>query len=272
MKSSLRITMRKMPSFVSNRFITAATSRTVEKSLAEILQMINRDSEYGKLPWRTASGFTLVEVLVVLAIIGLLIALLIPAVQAARAAAQRSSCGNNLHQLGVAMELHHGEWRKFPKDGENGFGYGAFLLPYIEEAALFKQIKPYNASGSTAGTDTDIKIFLCPQNGTPPNKGHSDYLGTQDLFSMARVKEDVKDGLSKTIAIGETLQDHRWSYPKMGNNTGAPNSGSFGSEHSGGAQFLLCDGSVHFISETISPDIFKALCTIAGRETVKVDF
>jgi prepilin-type N-terminal cleavage/methylation domain-containing protein/prepilin-type processing-associated H-X9-DG protein len=234
--------------------------------------MANRDFRNYEAPSRAAYGFTLVEVLVVIAIIGLLIALLIPAVNAARAAAQRSSCGNNLHQLGLAMELHHGEWRKFPKDGENGFGYGAFLLPYIEEVALFKQLRPYDSSGSTAGTDTQIKIFLCPQNGTPPNKGHSDYLGTQDLFSMARVKEDVKDGLSKTIAIGETLQNHNWAAPGMGNGSGVPNSGSFGSEHSGGAQFVFCDGSVHFIPETISPDVFKALCTLAGKETVKTDF
>jgi prepilin-type N-terminal cleavage/methylation domain-containing protein/prepilin-type processing-associated H-X9-DG protein len=234
--------------------------------------MKNRDFEHRIVERKETCGFTLVEVLVVIAIIGLLIALLIPAVQAARSAAQRSSCGNNLHQLGVAMELHHGECKKFPKDGENGYGYGAFLLPYIEEAALYKQIKPYNAGGTGAGTDADIKIFLCPQNGTPPNKGHSDYLGTQDLFSMARVKEDVKDGLSKTIAIGDTFQDHRWASPKMGSNVGAPNNGSFGSEHGGGAQFVFCDGSVHFIPETIDPTIFKALSTIAGGESVKTDF
>jgi prepilin-type processing-associated H-X9-DG protein len=89
---------------------------------------------------------------------------------------------------------------------------------------------------------------------------------------MARVKEDVKDGLSKTNAIGETLQDHRWATPGMGNSTGAPNNGSLGSEHGGGAQFVFCDGSVHFIPETIDPATFKALCTIAGKENIKADY
>jgi len=97
-------------------------------------------------PRRTA--FTLVELLVVITIIGILIALLLPAVQAAREAARRMQCGNNLKQLGVGFhnfECANGgfpprRWNQtMAANGvDNGYtGWGTFLLPYIEQQALY---------------------------------------------------------------------------------------------------------------------------------------
>lgn len=96
-------------------------------------------------------GFTLVELLVVIAVIGILIALLLPAVQAAREAARRAHCGSNLKQLGVAAQNFHAAHNKFPPgyygpplleaSPPEGDHYGvavgvlAFLLPYVEEEA-----------------------------------------------------------------------------------------------------------------------------------------
>lgn len=87
-------------------------------------------------------GFTLVELLVVIAIIGILVSLLLPAVQAAREAARRMQCTNNLKQLALAVHNYHDVHKEFPlgENGRHGDVWSAYLLPYIEQLALFDRI------------------------------------------------------------------------------------------------------------------------------------
>lgn len=107
---------------------------------------------------RTGRGFTLVEVLVVIAIIGVLIALLLPAVQSAREAARRSSCTNNLRQLGLALHNHENANRFFPPSSQalSGGAEGApwsgqaMMLPYLEGDSLYRNIDFTQAYSGTA--------------------------------------------------------------------------------------------------------------------------
>jgi prepilin-type N-terminal cleavage/methylation domain-containing protein/prepilin-type processing-associated H-X9-DG protein len=115
------------------------------------------------------TGFTLVELLVVIAIIGILVAFLLPAVQAAREASRRSQCQNNLKQIGLAVQNHHDARRAFPM-GRNGIDQKAvswafFLLPYMEETAIYnswdrnaKSFEPTN----DATMRTPIESYACP--------------------------------------------------------------------------------------------------------------
>lgn len=88
------------------------------------------------------SAFTLIELLVVIAIIAILIALLLPAVQQAREAARRSSCKNNLKQLGLAVHNYHDTHRVLPSGwvGGNLWGWNTMLLPHLDQQTLYNNI------------------------------------------------------------------------------------------------------------------------------------
>jgi len=111
-------------------------------------------------------GFTLVELLVVIAIIGILISLLLPAVQAAREAARRMQCTNNLKQLGLAFHTYHDANKSFPavKCGPSdwvSWGMTSFnipLLPYFEQMALFSDITANSPPASARGISEDESV------------------------------------------------------------------------------------------------------------------
>ena len=226
------------------------------------------------------AGFTIVEMLVVIAIIGILIGLLLPAVQMAREAARRMECGKNLRQLGLALDLHHGQFGVYPVDGEQGYGVGAFLLPFLEQEGLYQQLNPRQIplpNPLLARPELEgvvLEVFRCPSApGAPRTKnsgfGRTTYVGTAEMFTRAIRSEDIKDGDSNTIAMGESLADHGWALPRTASCSVGPNrGGSFSSEHPSGTNFVFCDVSVHFIGDHIDPSTFRALCTIAGREVV----
>lgn len=123
-----------------------------------------------KFTARAAAGFTLVELLVVLAIISILAALLLPAVQAARGAARRMSCQNHLKQIGLALANYEAAMTRFPAScslppGRVGDGWStqARILPYLEQSGVYTELdldQSYNASPDVK--PLKIPVLLCP--------------------------------------------------------------------------------------------------------------
>jgi len=181
-------------------------------------------------------GFTLVELLVVIAIIGVLVSLLLPAVQAAREAARRMQCGNHLKQLTLALHNYHDTHGAFPAGRTmRSISTHAFLLPYIEQTSVYNLIN-FGVSHNNALNDipraTWIGTFRCPSDpqsmvpaqwapnnyrvnqgtgvlwGLPPsNPGDANfgYPGPNGVFfleSWTRFS-DIIDGTSNTAAMSE---------------------------------------------------------------------
>lgn len=126
-------------------------------------------------------GFTLLELLVAVAIIGVLIALLLPAVQQAREAARRSQCKNNLKQLGLALLNYEQTVQVFPPgwigvsgrpdpQGPSGFGWGALLLPYLDQNGLYRLLDfetPLDQGANRLQVGSaSINVWQCPS--VPP--------------------------------------------------------------------------------------------------------
>ncbi len=114
------------------------------------------------------SGFTLIELLVVIAIIATLMALLLPAIQKVREAANKMLCGSNLRQLGIAVHNYHNDQNSLPPsrihvDGEAS--WSVLILPYIEQQSLFQtwnmSVK-YRDQPATFNHAAQINLYYCP--------------------------------------------------------------------------------------------------------------
>ena len=305
------------------------------------------------------NAFTLVELLVVIAIIGILIGMLLPAVQQVREAARRSACMNNSRQQMLAI-LNFESTRQFFPPAWNGlegdflpvpddsprhpqwdhrfgnfYGWQAFILPFIEQNAIFDEIDlsrgwsqtDTGLSGGTAPSTRTIANYRCPSDAA--DEGHTRYSGSSGelnarssyVMSIGAASfedrqngnleelwgvgwEDSKtefssmiDGSSNVLYIGErdnteVLNDNgsldlhgaiwigrqgwkRYSCAGEGPDSAtdfenAPNADGerrpfnvASSLHPGGATIGLGDGSVHFLNDNVSLEVFKNLCASA---------
>ncbi len=123
-------------------------------------------------------AFTLIELLVVIAIIGVLVGLLVPAVQSARSAARRTQCQNNLKQIGIALSSYLSEHTVLPMSAVAGTGHGInqscfmLIMPELEQRPLYAAynflVENYDPANSTV-VGTAIPNFLCPETPLSPD-------------------------------------------------------------------------------------------------------
>jgi prepilin-type N-terminal cleavage/methylation domain-containing protein len=123
-----------------------------------------------------ATGFTLVELLVVIAMIGLLVALLLPAVQMARETARRASCTNNLRQIGIAVHLYHDAQQSFPPGGvspgpccsvKSYTSWTIQILPFLDHKALYDaydQMQMNESRSNKSVRETFVSVYSCPSD------------------------------------------------------------------------------------------------------------
>jgi prepilin-type N-terminal cleavage/methylation domain-containing protein len=145
-------------------------------------------------------GFTLIEMLVVIAIIAILIALLVPAVQKVREAAAQTTCRNNLKQLALGCHSYESAYKSLPtlySAGTND-GWIVQMLPYIEQTALWNSYTPFSAANPSGWQNsvnasvvrTPVAALMCPSDNTPatftisPNPGFGE-LARTDYFAFA---------------------------------------------------------------------------------------
>lgn len=182
-------------------------------------------NDRGRLTAGTPGGFTLVELLVAIAVIGLLAAVLLPAVQHTREAARHTQCRSNLHQIGVAIQAHETARGTFPR-----IGFTFDLLPYIDQENIHQlwpeplpaDLDVNEISALLADLDQyQIPLYLCPSDAAPrAAAGRTNYVGNvgsgvqtygfNGFFSLDRGEsfrpaDFIRRGLSNTAAVSETL-------------------------------------------------------------------
>lgn len=183
-------------------------------------------------------GFTIVELLVVISIVGVLVGLLLPAVQMARESARRIQCFNNLKNMGLAIHNFADVHRAMPLGNQSlsgtGHAWSTVILPYMEQPALFGQFDLKLAwdapGGNTQAALSDLSVYRCPSAllDFPGKQDYGGIMGTSllslplgegpgDAFGCgAMIASNIKqpspislstftDGLSNTICVAESI-------------------------------------------------------------------
>ncbi len=160
------------------------------------------------------AGFTLLEMLVIIAIIGILVGLLFPAVQMAREAGRRITCQNNLKQLGLAIQQYHGVYSRFPPSSvarPHRHSWVPFLLAELDQANLQDQYRwdvDWDDPANQEAINTPLRVLQCPS--TPAAEGRIDNLGngltaaTGDYSAPSRVARILFD-----LGLVHEAKNHR---------------------------------------------------------------
>lgn len=208
-----------------------------------------------------------------------MVPLLLPALQQGREAARRAQCANNLRQIGLALhnyaEVNGALPPAFVAD-ENGkpmHSWRVLILPYLDQQLLYDSYnfsEPWDGPNNSRLLSQMPAAYRCPSDPGSTGGTHTAYAGVFGEHSIFRGSKPVKwrditDGTSNTLLVGESdgagipwLKPDDIDvelHPSIGDVNG------FSSHHTGGVQFLMADGSVHFILQTTNPQTLKALFT-----------
>ena len=219
-----------------------------------------------------------------MAVPAVLLALLLPAVQAAREAARRAQCTNNLKEIALAMHNHESAESRFPaaaivdKDGKPLLSWRVRILPYLGQDSLYKQFhldEPWDSANNKPLLAQMPKVFACPSApaSTPLTTGLTIYQGITGEHTILDGAEGtplsaITDGTSSTLLVCEAATPVPWTKPEdlvlperqllMG----------LGGPHPGGFNAMFADGSVRFIKNSVGPEVLRALATRDGGEAV----
>lgn len=228
--------------------------------------------------------------LVLFCVIGMLIALLLPAVQAAREAARRSTCRNNLKHIGLAMHLYAEDHGCLPppyladEDGTPMHSWRVLLLPYLERRDLYDRYdfnEPWNGPNNRLLAAEMPEVYGCASAEDYNEATKTPYVaivGDGLIFDPNNTVrfDDITDAISNTIAVVESTGPNgnsvEWMSPEdlsvnvlnpAVNGIPGPAIASF---HAGGANVLFADGSVYFLREETPPQTVEAMLTVGGGE------
>jgi hypothetical protein len=284
---------RKSQEHMKAQFAQFAMSEDpVERALAQYMERVSGSWSERFAPQR--DGATLVyfktdgenagqQQLLSIAVIGILVALLLPAVQAAREAARRNQSMNNMKQIMLALHNYHDTKKAFPAhasyspDGKPLLSWRVHILPFIEEMTLYQQFKldePWDSEHNRALVARMPQVYQNPN--LPLEPGKTNYLAAvgvpciMDGTEKGKGIAEITDGTSKTIMLVEAAPDqavewtepHDWEFDPINPSAG------LGGIRPGGWLAGLADGSVQLISDMIDQEQLKAMFTSSGGEIV----
>jgi len=216
-----------------------------------------------------------------LCVIGILVALLLPAVQAAREAARRMQSQNNLKQIVLALHNYHDVYQSFPPavvtdaDGNPLYSGRVLLLPFMEQKALYDRFDLTQTWDSPANqTISQMKIPVFSDPSSPPSiPSQTDYLfvtGKGTIFEgdKSTTIRAISDGVSNTLVMVEVKgSTANWAEPNKDVDISQPMSLPKGN-HPGGNLAAFADGSVRFMSNNVAPNVVRAMATKDSNENV----
>lgn len=278
----------------------AASEDIIEQATAEYLTRIDKKEYPPFLPEPEGNQFSVFSVdnsgegfysqnppLVVIAVVGILVALLLPAVQAAREAARRNQALNQMKQIMLSWHNYYDAKNEFPAqaisdaDGKPLLSWRVAILPYIEEQALYEQFhldEPWDSTHNMALIPQMPLIYADPSSQLDPNEGRSSFAGvTGEQMALTgdsdgRGFAEFTDGTSRSIIVVQVDDEHApiWTQPADWSPNQANPYAGLGGLHPNVTITGYADGHAGIISQEIDPDLLHALLTVDGGEVVEL--